>query len=380
MNALISWFAGGERRTARWSSEAGLAAPAAVDGVDDSISAERAFRRMAAGEWLLWQGDWVNGRHLLQAITRRADRWFAGNPLKAARTPAEGFARHRQRQGERAGLLARWLVPLDGHYEVPLHRAQPTQAACEAAWGAADGQDRVLPLRELLAVISAYEWQKKGVPVPALGGGRIHPAYGVFSPVRGEYVDLVATAPLPAKRETAVDVGAGSGVLAALLAQRGFKKVIATEVDARALRCAEANMARLGWADTVDVRQTDLFPPETADLIVCNPPWLPAEPSSPVERAVYDPDSQMLRRFLAGVADHLAPAGEAWLILSDLAEHLGLRTRDALLGWMAAGGLTVVERRDVPPRHGKAQDPRDPLHIARSREVTSLWRLKALPR
>jgi methylase of polypeptide subunit release factors len=110
---------------------------------------------------------------------------------------------------------------------------------------------------------------------------------------------------------------------------------------------------------------------------VCNPPWLPARPSSPIERAVYDPDSAMLRGFLNGLAAHLEPGGEGWLILSDFAEHLGLRTREALLAMIDAAGLQVVGRQDIKPKHPKASDENDPLYQARVAEVTSLWRLKA---
>jgi hypothetical protein len=102
---------------------------------------------------------------------------------------------------------------------------------------------------------------------------------------------------------------------------------------------------------------------------------VPARGTSALERAVYDPDSQMLRGFLAGLAAHLAPGGEGWLVLSDLAEHLGLRTRAQLLSWIEAGHLAVRERLDIAPRHPKAADPADPLASARAREVTSLWRL-----
>jgi prophage antirepressor-like protein len=98
---------------------------------------------------------------------------------------------------------------------------------------------------------------------------------------------------------------------------------------------------------------------------------------SAIEQAVYDEDSRMLRGFLAGLAQHLEEGGEGWLILSDLAEHLGLRTRAQLLDWIAAAGLRVLGREDVRPRHGKAQDASDPLHAARAAEVTSLWRLAA---
>lgn len=83
----------------------------------------------------------------------------------------------------------------------------------------------------------------------------------------------------------------------------------------------------------------------------------------------------MLRGFLSGLAAHLAPGGEGWLVLSDLAEHLGLRPREELLGWIAAAGLAVKDRLDIRPRHPKASDPSDPLAAARGREVTSLWRL-----
>jgi methylase of polypeptide subunit release factors len=114
-----------------------------------------------------------------------------------------------------------------------------------------------------------------------------------------------------------------------------------------------------------------------AALVVCNPPWLPARPTSVLEQAVYDEGSQMLKGFLAGLKAHLCEGGEGWLILSDLAEHLGLRTREALLGWIADAGLQVLGRLDVKPVHGKAQDASDPLHAARAKEVTSLWRLAA---
>jgi methylase of polypeptide subunit release factors len=244
--------------------------------------------------------------------------------------------------------------------------------ACLEAYGAGT-EPYLASLRELLGLIGAHEWRRKGVDIPALGAA-IHPHYGVFSPVRGEYVDLVAQAPLPAT-SLAFDVGTGTGVLAAVLARRGVARVVATDQDPRALACARDNIARLDLAGRVEVRAADLFPDGRAPLVVCNPPWVPGRPSAPLEHAVYDPDSRMLKGFLAGLADHLAPGGEGWLILSDLAEHLGLRSREALLGWIAAAGLMVLGRLDTRPRHPKAADPDDPLHAARAAELTSLWRL-----
>jgi methylase of polypeptide subunit release factors len=239
-------------------------------------------------------------------------------------------------------------------------------------------------LRDLMGMISAHEWRKKGVEIAALGEpphNRIYPHYGVFSPVRGEYIDLVATTPLPTSAATplvAFDIGTGTGVLAAVLVRRGVTQVVATEMDSRALACAMANLKQLGVLPQVNVVRVDLFPEGTAGLVVCNPPWLPARPSSPIEHAVYDEGSRMLLGFLRGLAVHLAPGGEGWLILSDFAEHLGLRTRAELLDAIAANGLKVLGRLDAKPLHPKVEDATDPLHTARAAEVTSLWRLAAL--
>ena len=188
---------------------------------------------------------------------------------------------------------------------------------------------------------------------------------------------MVADAPLPRGASLAFDIGVGTGVLSAVLAKRGVQRVIATDQDQRALSCARENLALLGLDAQVELQVADLFPEGRAPLVVCNPPWVPARPSSPIEYAVYDPDSRMLRGFLAGLSAHLSPGGEGWLILSDLAEHLGLRPRAQLLEWIAAAGLKVLDRIDVRPIHPRASDAADPLHAARAAEVTSLWRLAA---
>ena len=370
----ITWTEDGQPCSARWRSEAGVPPPVRVQVADERIKADTAYRLVCEGTALLWRGDFHNARQILQALARRAER----KPPKpgALGTAGEAFHLHRKAQGERARLLGRLLLPFEAGHQVPLRRAPDVQQACLEAYGPADEQPYVASLRELLGLIGAHEWRKKGVEIPALGG-RIHPHYGVFSPVRGEYVDLVNLAPLPPRHDLAFDIGTGTGVLAAVLARRGVARVVATDQDPRALACARENLDRLHLQPQVDVVQADLFPPGRAALVVCNPPWVPARPNAPLEHAVYDPDSRMLRGFLGGLAAHLAPGGEGWLILSDLAEHLGLRSRGELLAAIEAGGLVVAGRSDIRPRHPRAADASDPLHAARSAELTSLWRLVA---
>jgi len=369
---LIEWTEADAARSARWRSEAGVAPPKRVVIADDTTNADTAYKLACEGTALLYRGDFQNARLLLQAMARRADRKKA----KTGNTPTEAFNLHRMAQAQRARTLGMLLIPFDAGHMIPLRRAPDVHDACLEAYGAAD-EAYVASLRELLGLIGAHEWRKKGVEIPALGS-RIHPYYGVFSPVRGEYVDLVARTALPAAAESlAFDIGTGTGVIAAMLAKRGIKRIVATEQDPRAIACAKENMQRLGFANRVEVVKADLFPQGRAPLIVCNPPWVPAKPSSPIEHAVYDPDSRMLKGFLAGLATHLEPKGEGWLILSDLAEHLGLRTREQLTEWIEQAGLKVVGRETIRPRHGKAADADDPLHAARAQEVTTLWQLVA---
>ena len=378
---------------------------------DDTLPANAAYRLACEGTGLLWQGDFNNARHLLQALMRRVDRPprrqdapKASAPTTALADPAAAFHRHRQAQGQRARVLAMLLIPLQADCSIALRRAPDLRLACQQAWGlnpaptqplvTAAAPHSVTPLRDLLGIVSAFEWRRKGVQVPALGSAadnRIHPHYGVFSPVRGEYVDLVAHAPWPAALQAAggagalvFDIGTGTGVLAAVLARRAQAQglavhIVATDLDARALACARDNLQRLQLQADVQLQQADLYPEGRAALVLCNPPWLPLRPGSPLERAVYDEDSAMLRGFLNGLAAHLVPGGEGWLILSDLAEPLGLRTRQQLLAWVAAAGLLVLGRIDTRPTHRKAADSADPLHAARAAEVTSLWRLAAAP-
>ena len=377
MSTTIEWKEDGQARSALWQADNGARLPSRVQTVS-SLDADTAYRLASAGTGLLWRGDFQAARQLLQGMTQRLDAAALRKKKAQPSSAAESFADHRKAQALRVRVLGQLLIEVNGDYRIALKRAPDVRQACQEAWGAPDGQARVLSLRSLQGLIGAHEWRKKGVPIAALGGAHIHPHHGVFSPVRGEYVDLVAQAPLPAALQhtpVAFDLGVGTGVLSAVLARRGVPRVLATDLSPRALACAQDNLQRLGLQAQVELLQTDLYPPGLAALVVCNPPWLPALPHSALDQAIYDPDSAMLRGFLSGLAAHLCADGEGWLILSDLAEHLGLRPRAQLLQWIADAGLQVLGRLDTRPRHGKAQDASDPLHAARAVEVTSLWRL-----
>ena len=384
---MIQWDEGGDQRSAHWHSESGIRPHQKIVLGDDTLTADIAYRLACEGTAILYRGDFQNARQLLQALVRRVDK----APKKSKRvdrvekvkkqSPLDTFNLHRLAQSQRARILGMLLIEVNADHSISLRRAPDVAQACMETYGE-QSKTYVISLRELLGVISAHEWRKKGVPILARDDEeiRIHPHYGVFSPIRGEYIELALKAALPVaiqKNSIAFDIGVGTGVLSVILALREIKKIIATDQDDRAIACAKENIARLGLSSQIEILKTNLFPAEKAALIVCNPPWLPARPSSTLEHAIYDPESQMLKGFLSGVKDHLLNSGEAWLILSDLAEHLGLRTREELLTWTEQAGLKVLERLDTKPHHSKVFDKTDTLYAARSKEITSLWRLAA---
>ena len=382
---ILEWEDGGQAHSAQWHSENGIAPHKKIQIADDTLTADIAYRLACEGTAMLYQGDFQNARQLLQALVRRVDK-----PSKKAsradrvtkekfKSPLDTFNLHRLAQSQRARILGMVLIQVNADHTISLRRAPDVAQVCLEAYGAQENS-YVISLRELLGVISAHEWRKTGVQILTRDDEevRIHPHYGVFSPVRSEYIDLVLKAPLPEaikQSSMAFDVGTGTGVLAVVLALRDIQKIVATDLSDRAIACAQDNVNQLNLNTQIEIHKTNLYPEGKAALVVCNPPWLPARPSSLLEHAVYDPESQMLKGFLSSLKDHLIPNGEGWLILSDLAEHLGLRTREELLGWIEQSDLKVIARLDTKPTHQKVFDKTDALHAARSKEVTSLWRL-----
>src|SRR6202008_3432285 len=126
---------------------------------------------------LLWRGDFQNARQMLTAMGKRAP-----SPLGEGRGEGLNFNLERQARAQRARTLGMLLIPLEADYGIALRRAPDTRQACMEAYG--PGQDvGLVPLLELLGVISAHEWRRKGIDLPS-AGIRIHPHYGVFAPIR----------------------------------------------------------------------------------------------------------------------------------------------------------------------------------------------------
>jgi methylase of polypeptide subunit release factors len=358
-------------RQAAFLSESGAPTPGTFTRVDDTVAADTALRMLQDGDTLLWEGDYRNGRELLGALKRRLKR-SARPPLGddlAARWRAERAATR-----ETAELLGALVVLVNPDGSVALRQAPETSEAVELAWGASPDH-RLIALNALQGALSAAEWTRKGIEVRGLSG-RLTPSYGVFSPTRSVYVDLVSR--LDVSGKSVLDVGCGTGVLAFVLLQAGAREAIGTDLDDRAICCAQMNAEKLGLQDRFTATQADLFPAEArADWVIFNAPWIPEVPRTRLDRTVFDEGGEAVHRFLKTVQDHLAPGGRAALVLSDLPERVGLRADGAIEEMAEAAGLNIAEIHDAPASHRRAKDTTDPLHSARAAERVRLFVLEA---
>lgn len=155
---------------------------------------------------------------------------------------------------------------------------------------------------------------------------------------RPETEHLIEAA-LKSGARTIVDIGTGSGAIAVTLALETGARVVATDISSPALKVAQENAARLGAA--VGFVACDLAGALAGnfDLIVSNPPYVPAAESLPREVRDFEPGVALYggedglaiyRRLIPEAAPLLKPGG--WLIM-EIAYNTADRVQAMLDGW-----------------------------------------------
>jgi release factor glutamine methyltransferase len=151
----------------------------------------------------------------------------------------------------------------------------------------------------------------------------------------------VIEAALKLSARNVVDIGTGSGVIAITLALETGARVIGTDVSTSALAVAAANGQRLHT--NIDWVACDLASAVNApfDLVVSNPPYIPARDKATIQREVrdYEPEIalyggddglEIYRRLIPEAERLLAPGG--WLVM-EIGHDLGDAVSDMLVAW-----------------------------------------------
>jgi predicted RNA methylase len=153
---------------------------------------------------------------------------------------------------------------------------------------------------------------------------------------------LIRDKPPLVTNKSVLEIGTGSGLLALCCSEMKPTRVVATDINPHAIRCAKRNARRLG--QTIDFRlvpsgaQSDssafsVLRDEKFDLIISNPPWEDDTPKQWSDYALYDANFQLLRSILEECREHLNPGGrvllaygcvDAILTTKRIAKELGL--------------------------------------------------------
>lgn len=164
----------------------------------------------------------------------------------------------------------------------------------------------------------------------------------------------------PSRVRRILDIGTGSGCIAIACAKAFPDATVdAVDISPQALEVARRNVARHGLDARVELLPGDVFEPVVGrryDLIVANPPYVSDEEMQALPREyLHEPDLALraghdgldvVRRILAGVAEHLAPGGALFVEVGNSDERVQEAFPDLPFVWLefehGGGGVFML--------------------------------------
>jgi methylase of polypeptide subunit release factors len=243
-----------------------------------------------------------------------------------------------------------------------------------------DMPEFLLSFPQVQGLNSSWQWQEKGIFIPVLGR-KIRPFFGTYFPTRFEHLILFDQwlKRYEAEKKSAMDIGIGSGVLSLQMLKHGFGKIYGTDTNPNAIFGVNEELKRSRLESKVDLMHGDLFADcsEQTELIVFNPPWLPASHNlEGIDMAIYY-DKDLFPRFFAEAVKLLKPNGQVAILFSNLGEITGVGEEHPIKKELAEGGRFKEELfiyKAVKAASTKTQ--RDQKW--RNKEKVELWILKKI--
>ncbi|RJR15247.1 MAG: methyltransferase domain-containing protein [Nitrospiraceae bacterium] len=177
-------------------------------------------------------------------------------------------------------------------------------------------------LKQSLVVWLIKKVQKYG-PRKVLISGRVYEiSEDVFNPKFYFTSRFMAEHISVTPEDNVLDMGTGSGIQAVTAGHSGAE-VIAVDINPEAVRYAYRNVMANALDDSITVQVGDLFstldPQHKFSVILFTPPYLEGTPETLLDKALYDPDKDLLIRFFKEAKEYLRPGGYIQMIYSSIA-------------------------------------------------------------
>ncbi|MFX1597683.1 MAG: HemK2/MTQ2 family protein methyltransferase [Promethearchaeota archaeon] len=125
------------------------------------------------------------------------------------------------------------------------------------------------------------------------------------------------------KSARVLDLGTGIGIQAIFAAEKA-KRIIATDINPYAVKCARINVNLNNLEHKIEIRKGDMFEPvknEKFDVILFNPPYITRRPKSMLERAWFcGENNELIGKFISNAKGYLKNHGYVQILYSTLGD------------------------------------------------------------
>lgn len=319
---------------------------------------------LRSGEFILIKDFYSNGLLLLNEL----------QSILKKKYPNESFQEQRKFRSEYRKLSNLILIHIKDH-KLSVKKA-PLIGWLEKLYP--ETNDFLLPFPQIQGLNSAWQWYNNGVNIPVLRN-KIHPYYGVYFPTRFEHLQLFDNwlKRYEGPKKSAIDVGIGSGVLSLLLVKHGFQKSFGTDMNPNAIIGLKESMAGTKLSKKIEIDYGHLFGKweKQTELIVFNPPWLPASHDlDRLDEAIYY-NNKLFAEFFEEAKKRLLPEGRIVLLFSNLGQITKVTKEHPIEKELLNGGRYVLDKYLKKSVKAASEKTKRNQHW-RSTEEVELWVLK----
>ena len=294
---------------------------------------KKSVEALVAGEYVLIEEYYSNGLDLLHELDKTIRKTY----------PSHTFQEQRKYRSEFRRLSHFILLKVkDERLEV---NKSPKIGWLEKLYPKLG--EFFLPFPQVQGLNSAWQWYQNGISIPVLRN-KVHPYYGTYFPTRFEHLILFDNwlKRYEGPKKDAIDVGIGSGVLSLMLMKHGFQKTFGTDTNPNAIIGMSESMEGTKLSRKIELDFADLFGKwdKPSELIVFNPPWLPASHDlGRLDDAIYY-NEELFPEFFEGAKQRVLPGGKVVLLFSNLAQLTEVTKTHPIEMELKEGGRFTLDR------------------------------------